>query len=39
MEFIEGVFIDDIESIKKMGFDPLDILKTVNEEFYNMIFK
>jgi len=39
MEYCDGVFLDDIEGIKKYGFDSKEIITDLNNVFYEMIFK
>jgi len=38
MEYIDGVFIDELDKIKAMGFNPNDVMSELNNAFNRMIY-
>ncbi|XP_021862788.1 putative ABC1 protein At2g40090 [Spinacia oleracea] len=39
MEFMDGVQIDDVKGIRKMGVQPYDVSRLISEAFAEMIYK
>lgn len=39
MEFMEGVYIDDVAAIRRLGLDPAEVAHIVSEAFNDQIFR